>query len=71
MVSVVVATYRRENELRKALDSLSLQQYDDFEIILVDDNADIKWNEAVKNIVFDFKKIIQKLLLPIFKTHKI
>ena len=48
-VSVIVATYRREEGvLRRALDSLAAQTYSDFEIILVDDNADVDWNGRVK-----------------------
>ena len=38
-VSVVVATYRQEESLKKALQSLAEQTYDDFEVILVDDNG--------------------------------
>ena len=40
LVSVVLVSYRRETELKKALLSLSEQSYPNLEIILVDDNAD-------------------------------
>ena len=36
LVSVVVATFRREAELRKALESLTNQTYPHLEIIVVD-----------------------------------
>jgi glycosyltransferase involved in cell wall biosynthesis len=53
-VSVIVATYRREEGLIKALDSLSKQTYEDFEIIIVDDNGVEEWNKKVKKIVDSF-----------------
>lgn len=39
VVSVVVATYKRDSELKNALESLALQSISDFEIVLVDDNG--------------------------------
>ena len=54
IVSVVVATYKRDNELKNALNSLSEQAYTDFEIVLVDDNANVEWNEKVAVIVKEF-----------------
>ncbi len=55
-VSIIVATYRREYELEKALDSLKDQQYKNIEIIVVDDNADEYFNKKVIGIVDSFKK---------------
>lgn len=51
LVSVVVATYKRQESLKKALESIVNQTYNKVEIILVDDNANEKWNEKVKKIV--------------------
>lgn len=56
-VSVIVATYRRDASLKKALESLINQSYDNIEIIVVDDNAEEKWNEKVKNIIDKIKVI--------------
>lgn len=53
-VSVVVATFRRETELRNALESLTKQTYPDVEIIVVDDNADQDWNRKVVAVVEAF-----------------
>lgn len=50
-VSVIVPTYRRDWELRRALDSLIKQNFSDFEIIVVDDNDDAFWSEKVKAII--------------------
>ncbi len=55
-VSVIVATYRREKELEKALLSLKNQQYKNIEIIIVDDNGDEYFNARVTEIVESFKK---------------
>ncbi len=38
LVSIIVATYKREIELKKALESLAKQTYPYIEIVLVDDN---------------------------------
>ena len=55
-ICVVVATYKRDKSLEKTLESLSKQTYKDFEIILVDDNADEKFSLNVSRIISNFKK---------------
>lgn len=55
LVSVVVATYHRDAELQRALDSLAVQSYKAMEIILVDDNGDEAWNASVSAIVDAFR----------------
>lgn len=50
-VSVIVATYRREASLKIALESLINQTYESTEIIVVDDNANSKWNKKVEDII--------------------
>ncbi len=55
-VSVVVATYRREQSLKDALESLATQSYTDFEIVLVDDNGEKEWNLKVEKIVEEFRQ---------------
>ena len=50
MVSVVVATYKREEPLVNALESLANQNFFDFEIVLVDDNDNDKMNKKVSEI---------------------
>lgn len=57
MVSIVVATYRRDESLKAAIISIIAQTYSDIEIVLVDDNADQIWNSKVETIVQDFKNI--------------
>lgn len=47
LVSVIIATYHRDNELYDALFSLTNQSYKSIEVIVVDDNADHEWNSKV------------------------
>lgn len=54
-ISIIVATYRRKETLEKALQSLITQTYSNFEIIVVDDNADANWNIEVEKIVNSIK----------------
>lgn len=56
LVSIVVATYKRDKDLKKALDSLGLQNYPSMEIVLVDDNADAQWNKKVSEIANTFRE---------------
>ena len=55
-VSVVVATFQRAQELRRALDSLAAQTYENMEIILVDDNGTPSWCKTVAAIAADFRQ---------------
>lgn len=50
-VSIIVATYRRKEALENALQSLIVQTYSNFEIIVVDDNADVEWNTEIEKII--------------------
>lgn len=53
-VSVVIATYRRENSLQEALRSLAKQTYENFEIVVVDDNNNQEWNQKVRCVIEQF-----------------
>ena len=63
LVSVVVATYRREKELKGALESLASQTYSNLEVILVDDNASDRWNQAVLRIVEEFRTLYPNVVI--------
>ena len=63
LVSVVVATYRREGELVNALESLAGQSFPNIEIVLVDDNGEAGWNKKVSDIVDAFRKRYPEILL--------
>lgn len=62
LVSVVITTYNRVNELKRAIKSVVQQSYKNLEIIVVDDNVDNSMSEKVKLIVeaFNDKRIILK-----------
>src|SRR5438874_1855229 len=51
LVSVIIATYHREESLERALSSLISQTYENIEIIVIDDNANLKWNKKVEDII--------------------
>lgn len=51
LVSIVVATYRRDKELKRAMASLAHQTYANCEVILVDDNAEQEWNQKIVSFV--------------------
>lgn len=51
LVSIIIATFRRDKSLKRALHSLMNQTYSFIEIIVVDDNAEANWNRKVDVIV--------------------
>ena len=53
-VSVIVGTYRRDEDLRRALRSVCQQTYRNLQIIVGDDNADPAWNARVDEITREF-----------------
>lgn len=63
LVSVVVATYKREAELKNALESLAKQTYPNMEIVLVDDNGNDEWNSKVSATVEVFRNRYPKIKL--------
>ena len=54
LVSVIVATKRRETELVRALESLAAQTYRPLEVLVVDDNDDPEWNQKTKEALEAF-----------------
>lgn len=58
VVSVILPTYRRKRTLKRALDSLCLQSYTSIEIIVVDDNADVEWNNYVQSILKEYSSVV-------------
>lgn len=69
LVSVIVATYRRDECLKRALISLATQTLSDFEIILIDDNDEPSWNIKVERIVAEFKKEYSGTSLICLQNH--
>lgn len=68
-VSVIIATYRREKELRRALKSLAAQSFDSFEIILADDNDEPEWNGKVEKIAEEFNYLNPNIKLVYIQNH--
>ena len=68
-VSIVVPTYRRNENLKKALYSIATQTYKQIEILLIDDNDDVDFNKSVEKIVDDFKSDNLDLDLKLIVNH--
>lgn len=69
LVSVIVATYRRDEALKNALCSLKQQSYLPIEIIVVDDNDDAQWNTQVESIVEELKNTSPSITLRYIANH--
>lgn len=52
-VSVCIPTYRRPDLLQRCLESLRIQDYQDFEIIVTDDSPDMEVETVCRNSGFD------------------
>lgn len=70
LVSIVIATRRREKELERALASIAGQTYRELEVVLVDDNADAVWNEKVERIVGKWREKTDIPLVYLQNTEK-
>ena len=52
MIGIIIPAYKREDCLREALDSLTLQTEKDFEVILVDDHSP----DPLEHVIKDYEK---------------
>lgn len=68
-VSVIVPTYRRTNVLQNALNSIAMQSFEDFEIVVVDDNAESSFNQEVNKVINCFKERFPKINLLYIKNQ--
>ena len=70
LISVIVATYKHDDMLLRALNSLAGQTYKNFEIIVVDDNGNTEQNTSVKAIVSQFKDENPEIKLTLIVNKK-
>lgn len=68
-VSVIIPTYCRDWELRRALRSAAEQDFSDFEIVIVDDNDEKTWNDKVKKIIAECKEVFPNAELTLIGNH--
>lgn len=55
LISVVIPTYSRNDTLKRAIGSVLCQTYENFEIIVVDDNpADSEWRKSTASIMAEY-----------------
>lgn len=69
LVSIIVPTYRRETELVRALNSIASLNYLNYEVIVVDDNADDIWNHKVGAIIKKFSDINKEIRIKYYANH--
>lgn len=50
-VSVIIPTFKRNDSLKKSIKSVLSQTYENFEIIVVDDNYEVQYSENVNKII--------------------
>lgn len=50
MISIIIPTYNRGNLIKKSIESILMQTYKDFELIIVDDNSSDNTESIVKSI---------------------
>lgn len=51
LVSIVIPTYHRDKELKRAVISIINQDYHNLEVLIVDDNVNEEWSKKVSEIV--------------------
>lgn len=69
LVSIIVATYRRDTVLLNALCSLSNQSYSNIEVVLVDDNDDAEWNKKIEIIAEKFRTEYPSIMFQYIVNH--
>lgn len=62
-VSVIIPVYNRIAELRRAIQSVLLQSYEDYELIVVDDHSDVHLASDIKSVVLEIPAHITSRLL--------
>lgn len=66
-ISVLIGTYNGEKSLSKTLDSLLLQTYQDFEIVICDDNSLDNTRDIIKRYCYSYpNKIKAAIMMRIF-----
>ena len=54
--SIIMPTFNRKNCIKNAIDSLFLQNYKNFELIIIDDGSNDKTEEYVKDLYLEYIK---------------
>jgi amylovoran biosynthesis glycosyltransferase AmsB len=60
--SVIIPVFNRVEPLRRAIESVLIQDYSDFEIIVVDDGSDIEHAKAIQSMIDGFQSDSLKLI---------
>lgn len=57
MLSIVIATYNRENTILRAINSILNQKFDAYEIVIVDDGSKDNTKKIIENLKNEKNKI--------------
>jgi len=57
MISVIITAYNRESSIREAIKSVCSQDYEDFELIVVDDGSEDKTLDIIKSLAAEDARI--------------
>src|SRR5260221_4393611 len=68
-VSVIIPTYRRPKQLLRALKSIQNQTFETFELIVVDNNANLKIREMIRKFNHHAKHIVRYIPEPELGLH--
>ena len=63
LISIIIPTYQRPDNLLRAISSAQKQTYPNIEIIVVDDNGiDSKWHYETEKILSSFTRLVALFL---------
>lgn len=58
MISIIIPIYNQSEQIKKCFDSILLQSYNDYEVIVVNDGSSDNINEIIKNYQDKFAKFL-------------
>ena len=64
-ISIVMPNYNSYDSIGQTIKSIAAQSFKDWELIIVDDNSNVKTIEILQNIKKKYKKKIKKNFLKI------
>lgn len=63
LVSIIMPTFKNDINLKRAIESVINQDYNNVELIIIDDNANECWNKKVRKYISNYKDKIKIILI--------